>query len=157
MPSALIGPVTRLKGNHDFGSAHFNQVVIEHLLADGAVDEQARVLVDVYRRKRDVTLQALHAQFGGVEGVSWTRPSGGIYVWLTLPEGLDTGLTGAFFQRCRGEGVLYVPGEYAFAAEPGPVPRNHARLCFGVPDERRLVEGIERLARAVAGSLVPVA
>jgi DNA-binding transcriptional MocR family regulator len=55
------------------------------------------------------------------------------------------------------EGVLYVPGSYAFAEEPGPVPRNTARLCFGVPAEPDLVEGVRRLAAALAECLDPVA
>ena len=69
---------------------------------------------------------------------------------MTVPEGLDTGFDGPLFQRCLEEGVLYVPGEYAFAPEPGPVPRNHLRLTFGVPAEGELVEGARRLAVGAA-------
>ena len=157
LPAALVGPVLRLKGNHDFGSANFNQVVLDRLIADGRYARQVEALVSTYRSKRDVMLAALGEHLGGVDGVDWTRPAGGLYVWLTLPEGLDTGLAGPFFNRCVDEGVLYVPGSTSFAAEPGPVPRNHARLCFGVPDEWALVEGVRRLARALAGCLDPVA
>jgi 2-aminoadipate transaminase len=157
LPAALVEPVLRLKGNHDFGSANFNQVLIDRLLADGSYDRHVRSLVATYRSKRDVLLAALDEYLGGVDGVSWTRPAGGLYVWLALPEGLDTGLAGPFFQRCLDEGVLYVPGSYAFAAEPGPVPRHHARLCFGVPGEAELVEGVRRLARALDACLDPVA
>ena len=78
--------------------------------------------------------------------VSWTHPQGGLFVWMTVPEGLDTGFDGPLFRRCLEEGVLYVPGEYAFAPEPGPVPRNHLRLTFGVPAQAELVEGARRLA-----------
>lgn len=157
LPQTLVEPVLRLKGNHDFGTSNFNQVVIERLIADGSYDEQVKTLVRTYRSKRDVMLGALEEHLAGFEGVHWTRPSGGLYVWLTLPEGLDSGLAGPFFQRCVEEGVLYVPGAYAFASEPNPAPRNHARLCFGVPAEDALVEGVRRLARALAGCLDPVA
>jgi 2-aminoadipate transaminase len=54
------------------------------------------------------------------------------------------------------EGVLYVPGSYSYAEEPGPVPKNHARLCFGVAGEDDLYEGIRRLSVALAGCLDPV-
>jgi 2-aminoadipate transaminase len=72
---------------------------------------------------------------------------------MTVPDGLDTGFNGPLFPRCLQEGVLYVPGEYAFAPEPGPVPRNHLRLTFGVPSEAELVEGARRLAAALRGCL----
>jgi 2-aminoadipate transaminase len=157
LPPALIEPVLRLKGNHDFGSANFNQLLVERLISDGSYDRQVGRLVALYRGKRDVMLEALREHLGSVDGVSWTHPRGGLYVWLTLPEGLDTGLSGPFFQRCVAEGVLYVPGSYAFASDPGPVPTNQARLCFGVPGESELVEGVRRLATALAGCLDPVA
>jgi 2-aminoadipate transaminase len=72
---------------------------------------------------------------------------------MTLPEGLDAGFNGPLFPRCLQEGVLYVPGEYAFAPEPAPVPRNHIRLTFGVPSEAELAEGARRLAAAIRGCL----
>jgi 2-aminoadipate transaminase len=157
VPGTLVEPVLRLKGNHDFGSANFNQVVLERLIADGSYGRHVGRLVGIYREKCRAMLDALDEHFSPFDGVSWTRPHGGLYVWLTLPEGLDTGLGGPFFQRCVSEGVLYVPGAYAFAEEPGPVPRNHARLCFGVPGVADLVEGVRRLAAALAECLDPVA
>lgn len=157
LPIALVEPVLRLKGNHDFGSSNFNQVLLERLIADGSYDRQVQLLAATYRAKRDVMLDALDEHLGEYEGVHWTRPSGGLYVWLTLPEGLDAGLAGPLYQRCLIEGVLYVPGAYSFADEPRPAPRNHARLCFGVPGEVNLAEGVRRLAKALAGCLAAVA
>ncbi|GAC1465052.1 MAG: PLP-dependent aminotransferase family protein [Isosphaeraceae bacterium] len=155
LPLELVEPVLRLKGNHDFGSANFNQVVIERLIADGSYEAQVQTLVDGYRGKRDVMLEALDQHFGTMDGVTWTRPTGGLYIWLTLPEGLDTGLAGPFFRRCLEDGVIYVPGAYAFADTPPP--GNHARLCFGLPDKDELSEGIRRLAKALAETLIPSA
>ncbi len=157
LPAGVAEPVLRLKGNHDFGSSNFHQVLLSRLIADGSYDQQIAELTVTYRSKRDVMLAALEEHLAGFEGVEWTRPSGGLYVWLTLPEELDAGLAGPLFQHCLAEGVIYVPGSYAFATEPGPVPRNHARLCFGVPDEAALAEGVRRLAKALAGCLAAVA
>jgi 2-aminoadipate transaminase len=53
--------------------------------------------------------------------------------------------------------VLYIPGGFAFSGEPGPAPTNHARICFGVPSEADLVEGVRRLAAAMAECLACVA
>jgi 2-aminoadipate transaminase len=158
LPEPLVHPVLNLKGNHDFGSYNFGQQVVENLLSEGAYDRQVDRLVSAYRRKRDVLLTALAEHLGPLEGsVSWTHPRGGLYVWLTLPEGLDSGKDGPLFHRCLAEGVLYVPGAYAFAAEPGPPPTNHARLCYGVPGEAELMEGARRLAAALSDCLDPVA
>jgi 2-aminoadipate transaminase len=155
LPEALLDPVLYLKGNHDFGSAHFNQQVVERLLADGSYERHVARLVAIYRRKRDVVLEALEDRFGRMARageVSWTRPRGGLFVWLTLPEGTDTGREGPFFDRCLEHGVLFVPGAYAFAPEPGPVPTNHLRLSFGMGSPENLVEGVHRLAAALVAT-----
>jgi len=52
---------------------------------------------------------------------------------------------------------LYIPGSFAFPEEPGPVPTHYARICFGVPSEVELVEGVRRLAAALAECMDPVA
>jgi 2-aminoadipate transaminase len=157
LPESLLGPVLRLKGNQDFGSGHFCQQVLERLLADGTYERHVAALVALYRRKRDVMLAALAEHLAPFEGlVSWTRPVGGLFVWLTVPEALDTGSDGPLFSRALAEGVLYIPGAYAFADAPTPPPRHHARLCFGVPGADDLVEGTRRLAAALAACLDPV-
>jgi 2-aminoadipate transaminase len=158
LPEGLVEPIANLKGSHDFGSSNFAQVLLERVLEDGSYDRQVALLSAMYRRKRDALLRALDQYFGPMaDGVSWTHPQGGLYVWLTLPEGVDTGRDGAFFARCVSEGVLYVPGAYAYPAEPGPAPANQARLTFGVTGEAGLAEGVRRLAAALAGLLDPVA
>jgi 2-aminoadipate transaminase len=150
LPAPLVAPVLALKGNHDFGSAQFNQQVIERAIAGGHYARQVELLARTYRRKRDVMLNALAESFAPWGGsVRWTRPKGGLYVWLTLPEGIDTGRDGDYFGACLDEGVLYVPGEYAYATEPVAPPRNQARLTFGVTPEPGLIEGVRRLAAAL--------
>ena len=157
LPESLVEPVLRLKGNHDFGTSNFGQQILEHLMADGSYDRHVEGLVHLYRRKRDAMLGALERHFAPLEDVSWTRPSGGLFIWLTAPEGVDTGPDGPLFARCLAEGVLYVPGAFAFAETPGPIPTRHARLCYGVPGEADLDEGARRLAAAMTACLDPVA
>jgi len=158
VPVGLIGPLLALKGNQDFGSAHLNQVILSRAMADDRYHEHRRRVVAAYRRKRDVVLEALEEEFGpsGSVGISWTVPQGGMYVWLTLPETIDTGPQGDLFERACREGVLYVPGEFCFAAEPTP-PRHHIRLCYGLPPVSALSEGIARLATAIRGRLDQIA
>jgi 2-aminoadipate transaminase len=158
LPEGLIDPILYLKGNHDFGSANFNQHLLERVLSDGSYDRHVARLIELYGRKCKVFLSALEESVGPLDSeVRWTRPRGGLFVWMTVPEGLDTGFEGPLFPRCVREGVLYVPGEHAFAPEPGPPPKNHLRLTFGVPSETELVEGARRLAAALSACLDPVA
>ena len=77
------------------------------------------------------------------------RPQGGLYVWLRLPESVDTGLSGPLFARALAEGVLYVPGEYCYPPEGRPRPRNMLRLSFGAVTCRELVRGVRALAGAI--------
>ena len=120
LPRGLIDPILSLKGNHDFGSANFNQQLLEQILASGDYDRHVARLRELYGRKCDVFVGALERSLEPVrDQVHWTHPNGGLFVWMTVPEGLDTGFDGPLFPRCVQEGVFYVPGEYAFAPEPG--------------------------------------
>jgi 2-aminoadipate transaminase len=158
LPHGLIEPIESLKANHDFGSANFNQRIVERILSDGSYDRHVARLTELYRRKCGVFLAALDEHLGRLDSeVSWTRPQGGLFVWMTVPEGLDTSFTGPLFSQCVQEGVIYVPGDHAFAPEPEPAPRNHLRLTFGVPGEIELVEGARRLGAALSACLNPVA
>jgi 2-aminoadipate transaminase len=158
LPAGLIDPILYLKGNHDFGSANFNQRLLERILADGSYQKHVARLTGMYRRKCAIFLSALEESLGPLDSeVHWTRPEGGLFVWMTVPEGLDTGFDGPLFPRCVREGVIYVPGEHAFALEPAPRPRNHLRLTFGVPSPDELVEGARRLGAALSACLDPVA
>jgi len=158
LPQELIDPILYLKGNHDFGSANFNQRLLERVLSDGSYDRHVARLTGLYEQKCDIFLSALEESVGPRDSaVHWTRPKGGLFVWMTVPEGLDTGFEGPLFPRCVREGVIYVPGEHAFAPEPAPPPRNHIRLTFGVPSEEELVEGARRLGAALSACLDPVA
>jgi 2-aminoadipate transaminase len=158
LPRGLIDPILTLKGNHDFGSANLNQQLIERMLADGSYDRHVTKLTALYRKKCGVFLRALDDHVGSLDtDVRWTRPQGGLFVWMTVPEDLDTSFDGPLFSQCVREGVLYVPGDHAFAREPESVPKNHIRLTFGVPSELELIEGTRRLAAALCACLHAIA
>ena len=149
LPSALLEPLTRLKGNHDFGSNNLSQYVLNALMESGVYHEHVRYLAGVYRRKRDAMLAALQREFGDLPGASWTRPRGGMFVWLSLPEEIATGPGGTLLQASIREGVLYIPGEFGHVCEDGPKPTNEMRLSYGDASLEQIDDGIRRLRRAV--------
>ena len=160
LPASLLDAVVNLKGNHDFGTTNLSQQVMAHALADGTYERHIGTLLGMYRRKRDVMLAALDEHFASFEGaVTWTRPRGGMFLWLEAPSHLDLGTKGPVVATCLERGVLYIPGAFAFPSEPTAAPRNYARICFGVPSEADLVEGVRRLAAAFEECLplLPVA
>ena len=152
LPRDLVGPVCHLKGNHDFGSANLPQHILDRLLDTGAYRRHVETLRGVYRAKRDAMLRALESEFADWPAVRWTRPAGGLYVWLTFPPHVETGAGGPLVQRALDAGVLYVPGEYGHVPDEfGNLPRTGARLSFGVADPATIAEGVRRLRRACRG------
>ncbi len=145
------------KGNDDFGSTNMSQHLLATVLQQEMYAEHVEKLRTVYREKRDCMLESADIHFSKFEGVHWVHPNGGLYVWMTLPENIETGFSSPLFQRAiHEEKVMYVPGELCYAIDRGlssveqpPVQKNHMRLTFGVQDLEGIREGMKRLARAV--------
>jgi len=97
----------------------------------------------LYKRKKDVMLKALEDEFSDIEGVKWSKPEGGLFVWLTLPEGFDTM---EMFETAKQEKVFYVPGQ---AFRVNGKSSHSMRLSFCLPPEEKIIEGIKRLREVV--------
>ena len=141
--SPLIEKLTLMKQAGDLHSATVNQMVIERVAA-ACFEKQVARIRDVYRSRRDRMLAALDAHMP--DGIAWTRPEGGMFVWLTLPEGWD----GArLLARAVAEsGVAFVPGGAFFADGSGA---NAVRLSFSLAGEEQIDQGIARLAKLIGG------
>jgi 2-aminoadipate transaminase len=151
LPRDLVEPVLRLKGCHDFGSNNFAQHILDRLLETRTYHRHVGDLVEVYRAKRDAMLAALAEEFRGWAEMSWTRPAGGLYVWLTCPTDIDTGPAGPLMREALDQGVLFVPGEFGHVEGDVPAPTCEMRLSFGVAAPEQLTEGVRRLRCAVEG------
>lgn len=154
-PEPLYTAMTRRKGIIDFGSPHLNQRLVAGMLQSGMLDDHLRLLRETYRSKRDAMIAACDEFLRPIEGVAYEVPAGGLYVWLTLPEGCPAGPEGELWKQALARGVLYVPGQYCYAAEGQPIATNTARLTFGVQTPERLREGIRLLAEATRTSGFP--
>ena len=150
LPRELLEPICDRKGNEDFGSAHFNQQLIATVFEQGRYNEHVEKVCTSYRSKRDAMLAAADRYFGGIPGVRWVRPHGGLYVWMALPDDVETGFDSELFQHAaRHEEVMYVPGELCYAGSEEQRLKNRMRLSFGVQSPAGIEEGMKRLARAV--------
>lgn len=148
LPRELVDAAVMLKGGRDFGSNNLSQHLLLRAMQTGVFARHVERLRRTYARKRDVMLDALETHMP--DGVTWTRPGGGLYVWLRLPESIDTSRGGPLFQRKLSLGVLGVPGAYCYPNDPTRTPPTHEmRLSFGVPGEADIREGVRRLAEAV--------
>jgi 2-aminoadipate transaminase len=153
VPRSLTGALLYWKGNIDFGSAHYNQVLMSKLIDAGDYRRQADALRATYRAKMQAMIAACERHFASIAGVDWRQAGGGLYVWLSLPETVDAGPRGALFDRAIAEGMLYVPGEFCYPAEGSPLRKNTMRLSFGVQSPERIDRGIAALARAIRATL----
>jgi 2-aminoadipate transaminase len=151
LPRALVDPVLAAKGNIDFGSPNFNQHVLAKVLDLGLYEPHVETLRATYRIKLSAMLAAADEHLAPIHGLRYQRPKGGLYVWLELPEHIDTGNDGELFHRALDAGVIYVPGRYCYSAE-GETPRdNTIRLSFGVQSPDRIQRGVAALAEAIRG------
>lgn len=151
LPTDLVEPVKLSKGGRDFGSSNFCHHLLHRALQTGVFYQHVELLKKAYAAKLRATLDALDEHFGQMEGVHWTKAKGGMYVWLTLPESIDTTREGPLFGHAIQQGVLFVPGKFCYPTDPTRVPpTNTIRLAVGVPTAEQIREGIARLAKAVA-------
>ena len=153
VPSKVREALVRLKSHHDFGTSNFCQQLVLEVLEDGLYDRHLTLLRSRYRDKCQMLQELLVNELG--EAVEFVEPAGGLYLWMTIRDDIDTGLDGDLFQRSLAEGVLYVPGEICVVSSGDPEGRGRRsmRLCYAYPTDDDLAEAGRRLARAVRGLL----
>jgi len=105
--------------------------------------EHLKPVINLYKRKKDIMLEALKKEFSNVEGVKWTKPEGGLFIWMTLPNGFDTMEMAEIAKKKK---VFYVPGQ---AFRPSGERSNSLRLSFCLPPEEKIVKGVKRLKEVV--------
>jgi 2-aminoadipate transaminase len=147
-PPEVIAKLVQLKQSTDLHTATFTQHVAFEVVRDGFLEEHVKFIRKLYRERRDVMLQALTQYFP--PEVKWTRPQGGLFLWVTLPQTLDSHkiLDAAVAQK-----VAFVPGNSFYANPVGPVD-HHMRLNFSNEKPETIHEGIRRLSMAVESQLL---
>jgi DNA-binding transcriptional MocR family regulator len=140
----VIRKLVLMKQAADLHSPTINQMATYRVAAEG-FDAQVAKIRAAYRQRRDSMLTALERHMP--EGCRWTHPEGGMFIWVTLPDGMDGArLLAASLESAR---VAFVPGQAFFADASRP---NTMRLSFSCADPETIEEGIARLGALVAAN-----
>lgn len=140
-PHPILEKIVFAKQSADLCSSSFTQMVVEEFLNENNLDDYLAQLVKTYRGRRDAMLSALDEFFP--PEVSWSHPRGGFFVWVKMPEFIDTT---EMLAEAINQKVAYVPGRAFFADGSGA---NFMRLAFCYPTEADIREGVKRLAGVV--------
>ena len=140
-PPPVITKLIQAKQGTDLHTSTFNQMVAYEVAKDGFLYEHAKLIRKVYKERRDVMLDTLSEYMP--EGVSWTHPKGGLFLWVTLPDCLNSQ---DLFKDAVAEKVAFVPGD-SFYAEGGGF--NTMRLNFSNAIPEKINEGIFRLSNVL--------
>jgi 2-aminoadipate transaminase len=140
-PRPVLQKMNIGKQASDLCSSSISQYFVSAYFDSGPWDDYVRSLIEVYRRRRDVMLDALAEHFP--REAEWTHPEGGLFIWATLPPFIDTT---DLLARALEQKVAFVPGRAAFVDGRGG---SSMRLNFSGVDEDNIREGIRRIGEIV--------
>ena len=142
---SLAAKLEMAKQAEDLMAGSLDQRIVYEACKRGVLDRQVPLLRRHYAAKRDVMQKALHRELGDL--ATWPKPSGGFFLWLTLPPAIDAD---RMLARAVEEGVIYVAGEAFYVDGAG---QNTMRLSFSAPSPERIELGVTRLAAALRAEL----
>ncbi len=141
----VIRKLVLMKQAADLHSSTINQIAI-HQVAERGFEAQVAKVCKTYSHRRDCMLSALAKYMP--DGTSWTKPQGGMFVWITLPKGMDGAkLLARSLETAK---VAFVPGQAFFADGTGA---NTFRVSFSCANDEMIEEGISRLGKLIAGEI----
>jgi 2-aminoadipate transaminase len=140
-PAPIAAKMQIGKASSDLCSSSISQYFVDAYFEAGPWEDYVRSLLEIYRRRRDVMLDALAEHFP--REAEWTHPSGGLFIWATLPDYIDTT---DLLARALQEQVAFVPGRAAYLDGRGG---SSMRLNFSGVNEDEIREGIRRIGEVV--------
>ena len=133
------------KQNCDLNVSVFTQMIVAEYMRRDLLPPHIKKICKQYRAKRDLMLDALEKEMP--EGVKWTKPEGGLFIWIELPDYMDTD---KMFIEAVEKKVAYVAGSSFFAKGE---PRNCMRVNFSNATPEKVVQGVKALAEVVKANL----
>jgi 2-aminoadipate transaminase len=144
-PCEVIRKLVQAKQGADLHTSTFNQYLAFEVANSQWMNSHIKIIRSTYKERRDTMLTALAKYMP--EGVQWTHPKGGLFLWVTLPEGMDANI---IFKSAVESKVAFVPGESFHPLGGG---ENTMRLNFSNSKPEMIDEGIKRLAKVIKDNL----
>jgi len=141
-PKSVYGKLTQAKQAADLHSPSFNQRVVAEVMKDDFLRSHIPTIRAMYKVQRDVMLVALQREMEGLD-VTWTRPVGGMFLWVRLPKGMDAQV---LLAEAVERGMAFVPGA-PFYADDAEI--NTLRLSYVTVSPEQINQGIAALAAAI--------
>lgn len=138
---SIIEKIVIAKQSADLCSPPFTQRIIARFMEKGYLDRNIEKIIKMYRQKRDWMMEAFEKYMP--EGVTWTRPEGGLFLLVTVPEHIDTD---KLFHQAIEHNVAFVVGSAFHCDDSG---HNTMRINFSYPTQQQIDEGVKRLAQAI--------
>jgi len=145
-PAKVTSRLVQAKQGADLHTSTFVQMLVNDICQRGLLRQHVKRIRDTYRDRCNVMLEAMERHFPA--GVRWTRPKGGLFLWVILPDGTDCM---QLLKAAVAEKVAFIPGS-AFYPDGGG-GRNTLRLTFATASPAMIEEGIRRLGKAIEGQL----
>lgn len=143
-PPEVIRKFSFIKGGNILNTPKLNQDICTAFLREYNLDAHFKKTIDYYSEKLDFFLEAMEENFPEGIGVKWTKPEGGLFLWVTVPEGINT--LDLFYMAIE-EKVAFVPGEVFY---PEDYRRYNAmRINFSFPTKEQILEGVKRLSNTI--------
>lgn len=140
-PTELMARITTIRESFDLESSTLFQRAVAEFLARGLLEPHLERITEAHGLRRDIMLQTLEEELTGI--ARWSKPDGGVFVWVSLPEHLDTT---EMFPKAIERKVAYIPGGVFSVAGS---TRNAVRLNFSNVKPEAIQEGVRRLAEVV--------
>jgi 2-aminoadipate transaminase len=140
-PPPVLEKIVLGKGAADLCTSTLTQFFVREYFAEGGWKRYVEELVVLYKQRRDVMIEALEEHFPAA--ATWTEPDGGLFIWATLPDYIDTG---DLLAKALRSNVAFVPGQAAYVDGRGV---NSMRLNFSGVNEDEIREGIRRIGRVI--------
>ena len=143
----LMDALVRAKQPTDLCTSKLTQHLAAQYILQYGLENHLEDIRPIYRAKRDAMIEALEKYMPKNDGLSWTRPDGGLFVWMRLPEEIDAT---EMLRDAIEHKVAYVPGATAYVDGGG---QNTLRLAFSLATPETIDEGIQRLAKVVKAAI----